>query len=289
MRVVINAQGEVVERNDYYPFGLRWDDSESQISDNRYRYNAKEEQTFVNVPYIDYGARMYDPCYNIRWNGVDPKAEDYFPVSPYAFCGENPLNYIDKDGKRRWPVAQTYNSGERRHENNYGATRGNRIHQGVDINIGTGSADLGAAIYATHDGFVTRLVNIKDGDKNAGGTRIQITSAMGEVSTYYMHLRTVDKNITKGSFISEGMQIGTLGASGFGKEDAYSTHLHYEVRVNGETINPVENDGRLLDPQVLIAPIDGGKIKGVIITGQRPPLVVNFPPIRFMYDNVLKK
>lgn len=98
VRVVVNAQGEVVERNDYYPFGLRWNDSESQISDNRYRYNAKEEQTFVNVPYIDYGARMYDPKFRLGWNTSDPLAEKYYPISTYTFCGNNPINYIDPNG-----------------------------------------------------------------------------------------------------------------------------------------------------------------------------------------------
>ncbi|WP_295962429.1 JAB-like toxin 1 domain-containing protein [uncultured Alistipes sp.] len=106
VRVVVNAQGEVVERNDYYPFGLRWNDSESQISDNRYRYNAKEEQTFVNVPYIDYGARMYDPKFRLGWNTSDPLAEKYYPVSPYAFCANNPVKYIDSDGRDVWEINQ---------------------------------------------------------------------------------------------------------------------------------------------------------------------------------------
>ena len=106
VRVVVNAQGEVVERNDYYPFGLRWNDSESQISDNRYRYNAKEVQTFVNVPYIDYGARMYDPKFRLGWNTSDPLAEKYYPVSPYAFCANNPVKYIDSDGRDVWEINQ---------------------------------------------------------------------------------------------------------------------------------------------------------------------------------------
>lgn len=107
VRVVVNAQGEVVERNDYYPFGLRWNDSESQISHNRYRYNAKEEQTFVNVPYIDYGARMYDPKFRLGWNTSDPLAEKYYPISTYAFCANNPMKLVDIDGKKLRPAGIT--------------------------------------------------------------------------------------------------------------------------------------------------------------------------------------
>ena len=58
VRAVVNGDGEVLERNDYYPFGSRWDDG--LLSDNRYRYNGKEAQAFLNNPYLDYGARQYD-------------------------------------------------------------------------------------------------------------------------------------------------------------------------------------------------------------------------------------
>ena len=88
----------MIERNDFYPFGLRWDNAAAPIADNRYRYNAKEEQAFLSVPYIDYGARMYDPKYNIRWNSVDPLAEKYLYLSPFAFCAGNPIKFVDPNG-----------------------------------------------------------------------------------------------------------------------------------------------------------------------------------------------
>ena len=99
VRAIVNGLGEVVERNDYYPFGMRWNDAAVQTSDNRYRYNGKENQDFVNVPYLDYGARMYDPRFSVRWNGPDLLAEKYCPISPYAFCANNPLKYVDLTGK----------------------------------------------------------------------------------------------------------------------------------------------------------------------------------------------
>ena len=100
VRVVVAGNGEVIERNDFYPFGLKWNNDAAPIADNRYRYNAKEEQAFLSVPYIDYGARMYDPKYNIRWNSVDPLAEKYLYLSPFAFCAGNPVKYIDRDGEK---------------------------------------------------------------------------------------------------------------------------------------------------------------------------------------------
>ena len=79
---------------------MRWNDATAQTSDNRYRYNGKENQDFVNVPYLDYGARMYDPRFSVRWNGPDLLAEKYCPISPYAFCANNPLKYVDPDGRK---------------------------------------------------------------------------------------------------------------------------------------------------------------------------------------------
>ena len=103
-RTIVNGDGEVIEQNDYYPFGMRWSDSDSQLSDNRYRYNGKEEQSFVGNPYIDYGARMYDPKFRLGWNASDPLAEKYYPISTYAFCANNPVKFVDTDGKKLRPA-----------------------------------------------------------------------------------------------------------------------------------------------------------------------------------------
>lgn len=96
VRVIVDNAGEVVERNDYYPFGLRWDDG--LLSNNRYRYNGKEEQSFIGLPYTDYGARMYEPRFRLGWNGSDLLAENYYPISPYVFCLNNPMKYLDPNG-----------------------------------------------------------------------------------------------------------------------------------------------------------------------------------------------
>ncbi|MBS4766320.1 lamin tail domain-containing protein [Alistipes sp. kh20] len=95
VRAVVNNDGEVIERNDYYPFGLRWNAGE--LSDNRYRYNGKEEQSFVNFPSLDYGARMFDTRIG-RFKNMDKRAEKYYYASPFAYCLNNPVNAIDPDG-----------------------------------------------------------------------------------------------------------------------------------------------------------------------------------------------
>ena len=78
-------------------------DSAPTDSLNRYRYNGKEEQAFAGLPYLDYGARMYDPA-TARWLSPDPLAEQYRSLSPYSFCAGNPINYVDPDGMDIWSI-----------------------------------------------------------------------------------------------------------------------------------------------------------------------------------------
>ena len=72
-------------------------------ADNRYRYNGKEEQSGFGLPYLDYGARLYDPATG-RWVTQDPLSEKYYGISPYAFCAGNPMKYVDADGMDIWEI-----------------------------------------------------------------------------------------------------------------------------------------------------------------------------------------
>ena len=201
------------------------------------------------------------------WMTPDPLAEKAYSWSPYVYVKNNPLKFIDPTGKREWPVNETYNGHSRRHENNYGTLRGNRSHKGVDINLGSGKQDLGAPVYATHEGTITRLATIGSGDTDAGGNRIQITSVNGEVSTYYMHLNTITEGLQVGSIIAEGTQIGTIGGSGNGNPARYIPHLHYELNIDGQRVNPATSPNGLIDPQVRLTPI---LLPEVLIKGQSP-------------------
>jgi RHS repeat-associated protein len=81
---------------DYTPFGVRHSGSGIQIDpNNRFWFNGKEEQTTGTLALLDYGARMYD---FERWMTIDPLAEKYYAISPYAFTLNNPVKYVDPYG-----------------------------------------------------------------------------------------------------------------------------------------------------------------------------------------------
>ncbi|WP_455499166.1 peptidoglycan DD-metalloendopeptidase family protein, partial [Coprobacter sp.] len=260
--------------NVFYPSGIM---REKRRSPYNYALTGKEIVYDNELDEYFFGARtMFAPIN--RFNQPDPLCEEFYHISPYAYCGNNPVNFIDPDGKREWPVNPTYNGYGRRHENNFGAPRPNgRTHKGIDINhTGGGNTDKGAPIIATHDGTITKIVSIRGGDKDSGGNRVQITSFDGRVSTYYMHLDAISASIETGSSVTEGQQIGTMGGSGKGKPDAYTSHLHYEIKIDGVAVNPVTSATNLLDPQQLITPLtlNGGTLPEVLVIAPKPVQIV---------------
>ena len=90
----------VVERNGYYPFGSETalGSSYPKLLDNRMKFNGKEVQTTGNLGLLDYGARMYDPAIG-RWTAQDPLSEKYYSFSAYNYCVNNPVMFVDLDGR----------------------------------------------------------------------------------------------------------------------------------------------------------------------------------------------
>ena len=83
----------------YYPSGLPW---ASNAGDNPgsqpYKYNGKEFVEMHGLDEYDSEARWYYPAI-MRTTTMDPLAEKFYDVSPYAWCENNPVNRIDPDGK----------------------------------------------------------------------------------------------------------------------------------------------------------------------------------------------
>ena len=93
-RVVIDQNGTVEETNHYYPFGGVF---ASASSVQPYKYNGKELDTKKGLNWYDYGARHYDAAVG-RFHTQDRFAEKYYPMSPYQYGANNPVNCIDVNG-----------------------------------------------------------------------------------------------------------------------------------------------------------------------------------------------
>ena len=103
-RVVINQSGTVEETNHYYPFGGVFGTTGNT---QPYKYNGKEFDTKKGLNWYDYGARHYDAVLG-RFITVDALYDKHFKVSPYVYCGNEPVGRIDPDGND-WRVQTHYN------------------------------------------------------------------------------------------------------------------------------------------------------------------------------------
>lgn len=100
--------------------------------------------------------------------------------------------------------------------------RGGRMHEGVDM-----AGPVGTPIQATADGEVTFA-----GWSSGYGRLVKIRHANG-IETRYAHLNAIGVEV--GERVSRGDRIGDMGNSG----RSTGPHLHYEIRVGGEPLNPM--------------------------------------------------
>ncbi|MBB3841549.1 RHS repeat-associated protein [Runella defluvii] len=94
---VSNVLGEAVQHVEYSAFGETFFEERNSSEATPYLYNAKERDAETGLYY--YGARYYNPATS-QWMSVDPKASSYPNLSPYSFVVNNPLTYIDPDGRQ---------------------------------------------------------------------------------------------------------------------------------------------------------------------------------------------
>ena len=66
--------------------------------DERYKFTGKERDAETGYDY--FGARYYMPLL-YHWTKVDPLVDNYLHISPYAYCGWNPVKYVDPDGREK--------------------------------------------------------------------------------------------------------------------------------------------------------------------------------------------
>ena len=96
----IIATSEIIEENNYYPFGLKHKGYNTAINGthHKYMFGGKEfDESFQTLNTYDFGARNYDPALG-RWMNIDPLSEQMRRHSPYNYAFNNPIYFIDPDG-----------------------------------------------------------------------------------------------------------------------------------------------------------------------------------------------
>ena len=94
VRAVVTPAGDVAEVNHYYPYGMLMT---PEAGVQPHKYGGKELDRQNGLDWYDSQARWYDPALG-RTTTMDPMAEDYPGISPYAWCAGNPVRFTDPTG-----------------------------------------------------------------------------------------------------------------------------------------------------------------------------------------------
>ncbi|MDL2262454.1 RHS repeat-associated core domain-containing protein [Bacteroidales bacterium OttesenSCG-928-I21] len=103
-----NAEtGENVGYTHYYGFGMEdkmeksWRNEAAPGVPGKEKFSGKELQADFGLNLYDFVWRSYDPATG-RFTTMDPLAEKYYSISPYVYCVNNPLRFVDPDGMDYW-------------------------------------------------------------------------------------------------------------------------------------------------------------------------------------------
>ncbi|WP_185154163.1 DUF6443 domain-containing protein [Fulvivirga sp. M361] len=100
LKITVNEH-PVIQTDNYYPFGLTHGNGFQRVTSlkNDFLFTGKERINDLDLSWYDFGARMYNSSIG-RWHNLDPYADKYFPLSPFAYVANDPISWIDPDGKQ---------------------------------------------------------------------------------------------------------------------------------------------------------------------------------------------
>lgn len=121
-------------------------------------------------------------------------------------------------------------------------------HQGIDF-----AAPPGTPIYAVANGKIVHY------GPYSGYGNLVIIEHSGNYKTYYAHLSAYNSELSVGSEVRRGLEIGYVGSTG----RSTGPHLHFELRKNNVYLNPLSN-GLELDLWTL-SPLDQHELTNTMV------------------------
>ena len=94
--IVTDADGNTQQSTFYHPYGKPINGEGWGQSAQPYKFGNKERENMFGLETYDFSARTLDE-YGI-FTTIDPLAEKYYSISPYAYCLNNPIMFVDPDG-----------------------------------------------------------------------------------------------------------------------------------------------------------------------------------------------
>lgn len=219
--MVIDSEAESIVQDTYYwASGMP---SSTDLDVQPYLYNGKEFITAHGLNEYDSQARMYYATI-MRTTTMDPLAEKYYHISPYAWCGNNPIKYIDPDG-RKWKTKQDLAISQ-------------RVSKKAQSNIGK---------------QFNRLKKLQDKRSKYTSNKKQnrINRRMADAQNQIMILKNLDKNI----------DILTASDNVYTFNTVHTATAHLEIDKDGSIIiNNFGSDGSKAHEMTHAAQYEKGKV-----------------------------
>ena len=185
----------VVQENHYYPFGMNMRGIEEldlqsldSKDEHRFQYNGKEKEESFGLYWNDHGARNLDVQLG-RWNGVDPLAEKFVSTSSYVAMNNNPIRFVDLDGRQ---AGEYYNENGRHigsdgnDDNMKYVVRDNQETRTVRRNTRQGNntslGEVTSAVALPSDAALSESLNVLERTENNGGLREEASLVMNDGS-----------------------------------------------------------------------------------------------------------
>ena len=94
---ITNGSGTPIQHLQYMPYGEPFVNERTTAYEERFTFTGKERDSETGFSY--FGARYYDSDLMTGWLSVDPLADKYPNISPYAYCNWNPVKIVDPNGE----------------------------------------------------------------------------------------------------------------------------------------------------------------------------------------------
>ena len=189
--ILDSARATAVSASDYYPFGLPMKGRQFNEKNFRYGFNGKEkDNSFSSATSYDYGFRIYDPSKG-RFLSVDALAHKLPSFSSYVFCYNNPVRYIDTDGR----MAVGFDTG---------------LYNTDGKKIGTDGVDNGVKMVVTDKKEARQVSKVKG---NVDLSTVQSGVTLPSDATLQESLNVLDRTISNGGLREESsivMNDGTV-------------------------------------------------------------------------------
>lgn len=223
-RVVANASGTAIQNTHYYPFGTAFAESTGQEK-QPYKYNGKELDLTHGLNLYDYSARYMDSPIG-RFTSVDPQAEKYYSTSPYAYCLNNPLKYIDPRGDTVRVYTETENLGH----------SWISVGEGDDMvvySFGPGATKKGQSDKGRIEGIADGFLTVMGGDEAKDYNSRKAKAQGGVQSVVISDISDADVIDVVNKFIENNTTLESK--SEYGDKTTYKTNSMYKAPTNNCT------------------------------------------------------